>query len=164
MSSRIPRGRAGRKGQQHRAKPGDLRSYEVTPASEVTITRADGTVEQQPAKKARTVAAPSRRPKRRGPAVCAMCGDRITDAVVVSREVGPVRGKPVHGSCEDKARAFTQARRAEKAKAKAEKVAAEGPKLSLAEENRRLLARQDLIRQRQGQSKAARSGKTGRNS
>lgn len=39
MTSKIPV-RGGRKGQQHRAAPDDLRSYAVTPASPVTVTGA----------------------------------------------------------------------------------------------------------------------------
>ncbi|MEV3926423.1 MULTISPECIES: hypothetical protein [Actinomycetes] len=135
MSNRIPRGRAGRKGQQHRATPSGLRSYEVTLASEVTITRPDGSVEIKPAAKAKKTVPQTRRPARRGPAVCAMCGYPITDAVRVSQEQGPARGKPVHGACEDKAREYTAARRALKAKAKA---VAEANGTSLAEEMRKL--------------------------
>ncbi|WP_217231234.1 hypothetical protein [Streptomyces anulatus] len=152
MSSRIPRGRGGRKGQQHRATPGDLRSYEVTPASEVTVIKADGTVETRPARKARATMPQARRPSRRGPAVCAMCGEPVTGRVWVSREQGPARGKPVHDVCETKARAFAAEQRARKAKLKAEKAAAAaGRPMSLVEENRRLFARQDEIRRmRQG--------------
>ncbi|MGP3632672.1 hypothetical protein ACTU45_04745 [Streptomyces sp. 24-1644] len=157
MSSRIPRGRGG-KGQQHRATPDDLRSYEVTLASEVTVTRPDGTVEKQPAGRARAAMPKARRPARRGPAVCAMCGDPITDTVRVSREQGPARGKPVHGACEDKAKTFATERRTFKAKDKAEKAAAAGGRpMSLAEENRRLFARQDEIRRRQGSKQDRRS-------
>ncbi|MFH9955957.1 hypothetical protein ACH4OX_17325 [Streptomyces roseolus] len=141
MSSRIPRGRAGRKGQQHRATPGDLRSYDVTPASEVTVTRADGTVEVQPAKPAKKA---TPQPRRRGPAVCAMCGGKITGKVWVSREQGPRRGKPVHEECEKKAAAFTTKCRAAKQQATQQK---QDGVLSLKEENRRLLAAQDRIRE-----------------
>ncbi|MEU8543012.1 hypothetical protein AB0C52_24010 [Streptomyces sp. NPDC048717] len=155
MSSRIPRGRAGRKGQQHRATPGDLRSYAVTPASEVTVTRADGTVEIQPAKPAKKEPP---RPRRRGPAVCAMCGGKITGKVRVSRESGPSRGKPVHEECEKKAAAFAPKRRT--AKQQAEQRKPDGA-LSLKEENRRLLAAQDRIRElrrARSQPKAESSG------
>ncbi len=146
MSSRIPRGRGGKKGQQHRATPGDLRSYEVTPSSAVTVTKPDGTVEKQPARKAKAAMPTARRPSRRGPAICAMCGDPITDKVWVSREQGPARGKPVHSVCETRANARTAERKAEKAA-----TAASRP-LSVMEENRQLFARQDEIR-RMRQSK-----------
>jgi hypothetical protein len=79
MSRSAPR-RGGRKGQSHRATPGDLRSYSVPPASAVTVTRADGSVEVLPAQPARKATTP-RRPK--GPPVCAMCGDPITGKVLV---------------------------------------------------------------------------------
>lgn len=138
MSSRIPRGRAGRKGQQHQAAPGDLRSYDISPASEVTVTRADGTVEVQPAKAPKKTTS---KPRRRGPAVCAMCGDKTTGKVQVSREQGPCRGKPVHQECEKKAAVFTAQRR------EAKKQAARTKPLSVAEENRRLFAAQDRIRE-----------------
>ena len=145
MTSKIPV-RGGRKGQQHRATPDDLRSYTVSPASPVTVTRADGSTETRAAKAAReTMPAP----RRRGPAVCAMCGDAIEGKVWVSREQVS-RGKPVHPDCENKAKAFTAERRAAKQKARAAKP------LSLAQENRRLFAEQDRIRElrrKQNQSK-----------
>jgi hypothetical protein len=82
-------------------------------------------------------------PRRRGPAVCAMCGGKITGKVWVSREQGPSRGKPVHEECEKKAAAFAVKRRAAKQQVRQEK---QGGGLSLKEENRRLLAAQDRIR------------------
>ncbi|MFE7357437.1 hypothetical protein ACFU8Q_30875 [Streptomyces sp. NPDC057543] len=145
MTSEIPV-RGGRKGQQHRATPDDLRSYTVSPASPVTVTRADGSTETRAAKAARK-ATPA--PRRRGPAVC---GDPIEGKVWVSREQGS-RGKPVHPVCEKKAQAFTAERRAAKQKERAAKP----KRLSLTEENRRLFAEQDRIRalrrNQQGQPK-----------
>ncbi|CAM5669009.1 hypothetical protein STANM337S_07045 [Streptomyces tanashiensis] len=105
------------------------------------MTRADGTVEVQPAKPAKK-ATPQQR--RRGPAVCAMCGGKITGKVWVSREQGPSRGKPVHEECEKKAAAFTTKRRAAKQQTTQQK---QDGALSLKEENRRLLAAQDRIRE-----------------
>ncbi|AEY94387.1 hypothetical protein SHJG_p272 (plasmid) [Streptomyces hygroscopicus subsp. jinggangensis 5008] len=138
MTSKIPV-RGGRKGQQHRATPDDLRSYTVSPASPVTVTRADGSVETRAAKAARKT---TPAPRRRGPAVCAMCADPIEGKVWVSRERAS-RGKPVHPDCEKRAQAFTKERRATKAKERAAK-----PKRpSLMEENRRLFAEQDRIRE-----------------
>lgn len=139
MASKIPV-RGGRKGQQHRATPDDLRSYTVSPASPVTVTRADGSVETRAAKTARK-ATPA--PRRRGPAVCAMCADPIEGKVWVSREQGPSRGKPVHPDCEKRAQAVTAARR----EAKQEERVARPKRLSLVEENRRLFAEQDRIRE-----------------
>ncbi|MFJ8314115.1 MULTISPECIES: hypothetical protein [unclassified Streptomyces] len=140
MSSKIPV-RGGRKGQQHRATPDDLRSYAVAPASPVTVTRADGSVEVRPAKTAQQALTAVRR---RGPAVCAMCRDAIEGKVWGSREQGSCRGKPVHPECEKKTRAFGAQRRAAKQQAKKLKA---GAGLSLAEENRWLLATQDRIRE-----------------
>jgi hypothetical protein len=57
-------GRGGRVGQHHRATP-SLRSYDVTPAGTVTITRPDGTIEVQPAAKAKRTPPPQRRRKPR---------------------------------------------------------------------------------------------------
>jgi hypothetical protein len=139
MASKIPV-RGSRKGQQHRATPDDLRSYTVSPASPVTVTRADGSVETRAAKTARK-ATPA--PQRRGPAVCAMCGDPIEGKVWVSREQGPSRGKPVHPDCETRAQSVTAARR----EAKQKERAAKPKRLSLVEENRRLFAEQDRIRE-----------------
>ncbi|MEV1048708.1 hypothetical protein [Streptomyces sp. NPDC049916] len=117
----------------------------MTPSSEVTVTKPDGTVEKQPARKAKAATPKARRPSRRGPAICAMCGDPITETVWVSREQGPARGKPVHSVCETRANARTAERKAEKATAAANRL------MSLTEENRRLFARQDEIRRmRQG--------------
>lgn len=78
-----------------------------------------------------------------GPAVCAMCADPIEGKVWVSREQGPSRGKPVHPDCEKKAQAFIKERRATKQKERAAKP----KRLSLTEENRRLFAEQDRIRE-----------------
>ncbi|MEU0074101.1 hypothetical protein ABZ027_31870 [Streptomyces sp. NPDC006332] len=139
MTSKIPV-RGGRKGQQHRATPDDLRSYTVSLASPVTVTRADGSTETRAAKAARKT---TPAPRRRGPAVCAMCADLIEGKVWVSREQGPSRGKPVHPDCEKKAQAFTVERRAAKQKERAAKP----KRLSLTEENRRLFAEQDRIRE-----------------
>lgn len=137
MSDKIPV-RGGRKGQQHRATPDDLRSYSVSPASPVTVTRADGTTATQAAKSPRATA-PA--PRRRGPAVCAMCAGPIEGTVWISRAQGACRGKPVHPECEKKEQAATAQCRAAKKEAKANRP------LSLVEENRRLLARQDQIRE-----------------
>ncbi|MET9388455.1 hypothetical protein ABZY09_47755 [Streptomyces sp. NPDC002928] len=139
MASEIPV-RGGRKGQQHRATPDDLRSYTVSPASPVTVTRADGSVETRAAKTARKT---TPAPRRRGPAVCAMCGDPIEGKVWVSREQGPSRGKPVHPDCEKKAQSVTAARR----ETKQQELAGKPKRLSLVEENRRLFAEQDRIRE-----------------
>ncbi|MFF8022223.1 hypothetical protein ACFZDJ_14070 [Streptomyces sp. NPDC007896] len=148
MTSKIPV-RGGRKGQRHRATPEDLRTYEVTPASEVTVTQADGTVQTRAARASRA-AAPTA--LRRGPAVCAMCGDPIEGKVWVSREQGPCRGKPVHPECEKKAVATEGVRRRKNSKKRAGPTR---PKpLSLVEENRRLFASQDRIRQ-QARERAA---------
>ncbi|MFG3071941.1 hypothetical protein [[Kitasatospora] papulosa] len=148
MTSKIP-ARGGRKGQQHRATPDDLRLYTVSPASRVTVTRADGSTDTRAAKAARKATSA---PRRRGPAVCAMCGDPIDGKVWVSREQGS-RGKPVHPACEQKALAFTAERRA----AKQQTQAATPKRVSLVEENRRLFAQQDRIREmrrtQQGQPK-----------
>lgn len=113
------------------------------------MTRADGTVEKQPAIAPKRTAPKPRRPKKRGPAVCAMCGEPIKGAVVVSRQVGLSKGKPVDEACEAKAKAFTQGRIAEKRARKAAAGEPPRPRLSVAEENRQLLAAQDRIRQLQ---------------
>ncbi|MEW2276006.1 hypothetical protein [Streptomyces griseofuscus] len=139
MTSKIPV-RGGRKGQQHRATPDDLHSYTVSPASPVTVTRADGSTETRAAKAARRTA-PA--PRRRGPAVCAMCADPIEGTVWVSREQGPSRGKPAHPDCEKRAQAFIKERRAAKQKERAAKP----KRSSLVEENRRLFAERDRIRE-----------------
>ncbi|MFF7199152.1 hypothetical protein ACIOC1_34085 [Streptomyces sp. NPDC088197] len=86
-------GRGGRKGQTHTATP-RLPSYDVPPASEVTVTRVDGTSSTVPAQRPQ----PSRRPaRRRGPLICAMCGYPIDKDVRRRSE----RGKPAHlaGDC-----------------------------------------------------------------
>src|SRR4051812_3829029 len=139
MTSKIPV-RGGKKGQQHRATPDDLRSYTVSPASPVTVTRADGSTETRAAKAARKT---TPAPQRRGPAVCAMCADPIEGKVWVSREQSPSRGKPVHPDCEKKAQTVTAERRV----AKQQDRAAKPKRSSLVEENRRLFAEQDRIRE-----------------
>ncbi|MFI0901756.1 hypothetical protein [Streptomyces sp. NPDC020983] len=86
-------GRGGRKGQTHTATP-RLRSYDVPPASEVTVTRADGSTSTVPAQRPQ----PSRKPaRRRGPLVCAVCGYPIDKDARRRSE----RGKPAHlaGRC-----------------------------------------------------------------
>ncbi|MEU3760972.1 MULTISPECIES: hypothetical protein [Streptomyces] len=72
-----------------------------------------------------------------------MCGGPIEGKVWVSREQGPARGKPVHPECEKKAQALVAERRAAKQKERA----ANPKRLSLKEENRRLFAEQDHIRE-----------------
>ncbi|MEU2834999.1 hypothetical protein ABZ667_41320 [Streptomyces lavendulae] len=69
-----------------------------------------------------------------------MCADPIEGKVWVSREQVS-RGKPVHPDCEKRAKAFTAEHRAAKQKERAARP------LSLAEENRRLFAEQDRIRE-----------------
>lgn len=86
---RIPH-RGGRRGESHRATP-TLPSYDVPPASDVTVTRADGTTETVGAKQARVTAQPARQ---RGPLVCAFCGYPIEGRV--SRGERGAKGKPVH--------------------------------------------------------------------
>ncbi|MFF0430335.1 hypothetical protein ACFYUJ_38985 [Streptomyces sp. NPDC004520] len=105
--------RGGRKGQTHTATP-NLRSYDVPPASEVTVTRADGTVVTEPAKKPKeTMPAP----RRKGPPVCGMCGGRIEgERVLFSWGGGSARGKPVHRRCDPKARPDRPPRSASKNK------------------------------------------------
>ncbi|MFB9558568.1 zinc finger domain-containing protein [Streptomyces roseoviridis] len=83
--------RGGRKGQSYTATP-KLRSYDVPPASAVTVTRADGTVEVVPAQKPQATKKPARR---RGPLVCAKCGYPIDGKAVRSTESW-MKGKPVH--------------------------------------------------------------------
>lgn len=85
----------GRKGQTHTATP-KLRSYSVPPASAVTVTRADGTTEIVPAQKPQ---AAQKQRLRRGPLICAMCGDPATDSPTVYSTARGTRGKPVHASC-----------------------------------------------------------------
>ncbi|MFE5722804.1 hypothetical protein [Streptomyces erythrochromogenes] len=143
MSNEIPV-REGRKGQQHRATPDDLRSYAVSPTSPVTVSRLDGTTASQAAKAARETA-PA--PRRRGPAVCAMCAGPIEGAVWVSREQGACRGKPVHPACEKKSRARWAAQRVAKEQARKSRP------MSLVEENRLLLARQAAMRE-QGRTRS----------
>ncbi|MFB7867317.1 hypothetical protein [Streptomyces sp. NPDC056069] len=94
----MPQGprRGGRKGQTYTATP-KLRSFDVPPASEVTITRADGTIEVVPAQKPKATKKPARK---RGPLICAKCGQRIDGKAVRSTESW-TKGKPVHpaGAC-----------------------------------------------------------------
>ncbi|MEU6626093.1 hypothetical protein ABZ926_35750 [Streptomyces litmocidini] len=93
------RRRRGRKGESRTAAP-DLRMYDVPPASAVTITRPDGTLEVVPAQKARVMKKPARQSRKRGPLICARCGQPIagTPGKGVKRFE---RGKPVHatGAC-----------------------------------------------------------------
>ncbi|MFC9620023.1 hypothetical protein ACFTXM_08510 [Streptomyces sp. NPDC056930] len=93
MTRRI--GRGGRKGQTHTATP-TLRSYDVAPASDVTVTQANGTSYTVPAQSPKSTPRPSRK---RGPLVCAMCGDPLNGPALFSRARGS-RGKPVHGACD----------------------------------------------------------------
>ncbi|MFM9697852.1 zinc finger domain-containing protein [Streptomyces europaeiscabiei] len=90
----------GAKGQTYTATP-RLTSYTTPPASEVTVTRADGTTGTVPAqkpKKANTRA--PRRPRSSGPLVCAFCGYAIAGGPATSSE-HKTRGKPIHskGTC-----------------------------------------------------------------
>jgi hypothetical protein len=98
MPKRI--GRGGRTGQTHSAAP-CLRSYETPPASPVTVTRPDGTRETLPAQKPKPAPRKARRPQKRGPAVCAICGYPIRGEPEQSRERA-TRGKPIHppGACQ----------------------------------------------------------------
>jgi hypothetical protein len=94
----------GAKGQTYTATP-RLTSYITPPASEVTITRADGTTDTAPAlkpKKASTRA--PRRSRNRGSLVCAFCGYAITGEAASSTE-HKTRGKPIHpkGTCPEQA-------------------------------------------------------------
>jgi hypothetical protein len=114
MSRSAPR-RGGRKGQSHRATPADLRSYTRPPASEVTITRPDGSTEIVPAQKPRKPAKP-KRPK--GKPVCGMCGSTIEGKWVISRVVGPSKGKPACEGCEEKAVKFLKDRQGPRKAAK----------------------------------------------
>ncbi|MFD0396437.1 hypothetical protein ACFQ3Z_46305 [Streptomyces nogalater] len=88
MTRRI--GRGGCKGQTHTATP-KLRSYSVPPASAVTVTRADGTTEIVPAQKPQ--ATQKQRPKR-GPLICAMCGDPTTESPTVYSRARGTRASP----------------------------------------------------------------------
>ncbi|MFF4653570.1 hypothetical protein [Streptomyces sp. NPDC001380] len=97
MAGRI--GRGGRRGQTHTATP-RLRSYDVSPASEVTVTQADGTTEVVPAQKSQRTPRPSRK---RGPLICAMCGHPVTESPTLYSNDRWARGKPVHGACDPKA-------------------------------------------------------------
>lgn len=98
MTSRI--GRGGRKGQTHTATP-RLRSFDVPPASPVTVTRADGTQEVQAARSPKATPRPTQRSRRTGPLICAWCGGPIKGALRQSEDPGS-RGKPVHadGECD----------------------------------------------------------------
>lgn len=69
--------------------------YDVAPASDVTVTRADGTTETVAAQAPKAAGTPSRC---RGPLVCAFCGYPIDGRV--SRRQRGAKGKPVHaGGC-----------------------------------------------------------------
>ncbi|MFI8794257.1 hypothetical protein [Streptomyces sp. NPDC055105] len=72
-----------------------------------------------------------------------MCADPIEGKVWVSREGGPCRGKPVHPDCEKRSQAVAAGRREVKQKERAAKP----KRVSLMEENRRLFAEQDRIRE-----------------
>ncbi|MGW3820494.1 hypothetical protein [Streptomyces sp. NPDC005046] len=89
-----------------------------------------------------------------------MCGDPIEGKVWVSREQGPSRGKPVHPACEQKAKAFT----AERREAQQKERAAKPKRSSLVEENRRLFAEQDRIRELRRQQSQPNDGRTPRTS
>ncbi|MDI5969421.1 hypothetical protein POF50_008700 [Streptomyces sp. SL13] len=143
MNARNPRGRGGRKGQQHTASR-RLKSYNVPLASPVTITRADGRTDQQPAlPEKRSVP----RSRRRGSAVCAMCGEKITGLLVVSKDQ-TVRGRQVHRACEEKSLAWVAERRARLQQAKTEEVPTERRRAKdwLIAENERLRRAQDAMR------------------
>ncbi|MEU9132417.1 hypothetical protein AB0D08_30640 [Kitasatospora sp. NPDC048540] len=99
MTGRI--GRGGRKGQTHTATP-RLRSHDVPPASEVTVTRPDGTTDTVPAQKARNASRPA---PRRGPLVCAICGHPAKETPTLYSNARRSRGKPVHGACDPTATA-----------------------------------------------------------
>ncbi|GAA0411827.1 hypothetical protein [Streptomyces luteireticuli] len=90
------KGKGGRTGQHYRAKP-DLPSYDRPPASDVTITRPDGTTQTIPARKPIPTPTPrrGRRRKRTGPLICAWCGRPITGTPARSTEPR-TKGKPIH--------------------------------------------------------------------
>ncbi|MGI5484911.1 zinc finger domain-containing protein [Streptomyces lavendofoliae] len=67
----------------------------------MTVTRADGTTEIVPALKPQ--ATQKQRPKR-GPLICAMCGDPTTESPTVYSTARGTRGKPVHASCDPSAK------------------------------------------------------------
>jgi hypothetical protein len=102
MSNRP--GRGGRKGQTHTATP-RLRSYDVPPASEVTVTRADGSSSTVPAQKPRAAKRPARR---KGPLVCTACGYPIEEGARRRTE----RGRPAHAECPGPAETRSAPRRA----------------------------------------------------
>jgi hypothetical protein len=90
----------GAKGQTYTATP-RLRSYTTAPASDVTVTRADGTTETVPAKKPKKASTRSpQRSRNRGPLTCAFCGYAIKGEPATSNE-HKTRGKPIHpkGTC-----------------------------------------------------------------
>lgn len=91
--------RRGRTGQTYTASP-RLRSYDLPPASEVTILRADGSTETEPAQKPKRTPRPQRRRRPNGPLVCAICGYPIEGQAATSTE-HRTRGKPIHpqGTC-----------------------------------------------------------------
>ncbi|MET9776202.1 hypothetical protein ABZ023_18410 [Streptomyces sp. NPDC006367] len=90
----------GAKGQTYMAAP-RLSAYSTPPASEVTVTRPDGTVETVPAQKPKKASSKTtRRSRNRGPLVCAFCGYAIEGDAHTSNE-HRTRGKPIHpkGKC-----------------------------------------------------------------
>ncbi|NYV74527.1 hypothetical protein [Streptomyces sp. UH6] len=89
--------RRGRTGQTFTATP-RLVSYDRPPASEVTVVKADGSVETQPAKAPVKATLGPRRQRRTGPLVCAVCGYSIQGQVTTSTEQGS-HGKPAHPTC-----------------------------------------------------------------
>ena len=91
--------RRGRTGQTYTASP-RLPSYDLPPASEVTIQRPDGSTETQPAQKPKRTPRPQRRRRPNGPLVCAICGYPIEGQAATSTEHRS-RGKPIHplGKC-----------------------------------------------------------------
>ena len=90
----------GAKGQTYKAAP-QLSAYTTPPASEVTVTRPDGTTETVPAQKPKkTSSRAPQRPRGRGPLVCAFCGYAIKGDADTSTE-HKNRGRPIHpkGTC-----------------------------------------------------------------
>ncbi|MGW2550069.1 zinc finger domain-containing protein [Streptomyces sp. NPDC001635] len=90
--------RKSRTGQTYSATP-RLRSYDVPPASEVTVTKADGTTEVVKAQKPKEAQQRRRSSRARGPLICATCGYPIEGQADFSKSYA--RGKPVHpdGTC-----------------------------------------------------------------
>jgi hypothetical protein len=109
MTNRPRRG--GRKGQTHTATP-RLRSYDIPPASEVTVIRGDGSTSTVPAQRPQ----PSKKPaRRRGPLICAVCGYPIDKGTRRRAE----RGKPAHvaGGCPKPERTSTARKRSSQGEA-----------------------------------------------